>query len=228
MGTERRRQLAPTPGEQVDDAAGHVGDAEHLGEIQAGQRILRRQDRDADVAAGERRGQLGDQAEQRRRVGGDDPDHSGRLGERERQKRRRDRVHAAEHRRDLVGPAGVVQEHVDGGGALLAARADRVAAGLQCLGRAVQDLPAVVGGARRPGAGRLARGGDRVADVLARAAREVEAVDLVVAAGLRAHERAADPQLVGLADRQPLAHRAIRRYGRSPAAPPSRPKPDSL
>ena len=39
--------------------------------------------------------------------------------------------------------------------------------------------------------------------------------------------RAADPQLVGLADRKP-AHRTIFRYGRSPAGPPSRPNPDSL
>ena len=47
-------------------------------------------------------------------------DHAGRLGQRERQERRRDRVDAAEHRVELVGPAGVVEEHVDRGVDLVA------------------------------------------------------------------------------------------------------------
>ena len=43
-----------------------------------------------------------------------------------------------------------------------------------------------------------------------------------------AHEGAADEQLVGLPDREAFAHDVTRRYGRSPAIPPSRPKPLSL
>jgi hypothetical protein len=49
-----------------------------------------------------------------------------------------------------------------------------------------------------------------------------------VAAGLAARERAAHVELVGLGNRQALAHRFTRTYGRSPTIPPSRPKPLSL
>jgi len=50
----------------------------------------------------------------------------------------------------------------------------------------------------------------------------------VVAPGLRARERPAEVELVGLADGEPRSRHRTRRYGRSPAAPPSRPKPLSL
>jgi hypothetical protein len=126
-----------------------------------------------------------DEAEQLGLLGRHDADDAGRLGRREGQERRRDGVHAAEHRVQLVGPARVVHEHVDGGRDLLARRGrldaaqrdgllrELLAAGLQRLGRAVEHLPAVVGGLARPRALGLARRRDRVADVLARAARDV-------------------------------------------------------
>ena len=64
---------------------------------------------------------LGDQAEQLRLVGRYHANHAGRLGQRERQEGGRHGVDAAEHRRELVRPAGVVDEHVDGGLDLVAA-----------------------------------------------------------------------------------------------------------
>ena len=54
---------------------------------------------------------------------------------------------------ELVGPAGVVDEHVDGRVDLGALRADLGRPRLQRLGGAVEDLAAVVGGARRPRTG---------------------------------------------------------------------------
>jgi hypothetical protein len=101
-----------------------------------------------------------------------------------------------------------VDEHVDGGGEFVRL-GQRVGARLERLGGAVEDLAAVVGGAPRPGARRLARGGHCVAHVLARRARDVGDVlvvgaqSAVVAAGLRAHERASHVELVGLANVEP-------------------------
>ena len=77
-----------------------------------------------------------------------------------------------------------------------------------------KDVRDAVAAARKaqPGwAGRLATGRHRVAQVLARGARDVAVVVAVVAPRLRAHERAADEQLVRLPDRQALAHGATRR-----------------
>ena len=76
------------------------------------------------------------------------------------------------------------------------------------LGHAVDHLAAVVGGRGRPAREGLARRDDSVAHVLARGlggVREQRAggvVDRVGAARLRARERAADRQLVGLAHAQ--------------------------
>ena len=87
---------------------------------------------------------------------GRDGDDAGRLGGRERQVRRGDRVDAAHHRGELVRPARVVHERVDRGAELVAGRVrgevalrdaragELVAARLERLGEAVEDLAAVV------------------------------------------------------------------------------------
>ena len=77
---------------------------------------------------------------------------------------------------ELVGPAGVVHEHVDRRLDLGALDAEVVRPRLQRLRGAVEDLAAVVGRARRPRARGLARRLDGVAHVLARAARHVAVV----------------------------------------------------
>jgi hypothetical protein len=116
----------------------------------------------------------------------------------------------------LSDPAGVPDEPVDRGvdeGVGLRGREplagaqlgdELLAAALEDLGDAVDDLPAVVRRARGPAAEGLARGLDRVAGVLAgglggvghQLARGI--VDDVRAARLRAGELAADVELVGL------------------------------
>ena len=224
MRAERERELVAAAGEQVHDAAREVGDREHLAEVQARERPALRADRHDGVARGERGRDRADEAEQLGLLGRDDADDAGRLGRREGQERRRDGVHAAQHRVQLVGPARVVHEHVDrgrdlvaGGGRLGAAQVDGLlgelrAARLERLGRAVEHLPAVVGGLARPARLRAARLLDGVADVLARGAGDVGHVaplvveHRVVPAGLRARERAADVELVGLADGEARAH----------------------
>ena len=110
---ERLHELRAQAGEQVDDAGGHVGDAEHLAEVQRQQRPALRDDRDDDVARAQRRQDRADQAEHVRLVGREHADHAGRLGRREPEERPGDRVHRAEHRVQLVGPAGVVHGGVD-------------------------------------------------------------------------------------------------------------------
>ena len=157
-----------------------------------------------------------DQPEQLGLLGRDDADDAGRLGRREGQVRRRDGVDAAQHRGELVGPARVVDEHVDGGAtssraaAAGAAQVDGLlgelgAARLERLRGAVEHLPAVVGGlAAQPAAPRAALTASRTSlreargDVGHVARLVVE--HRVVPAGLRARERAADVELVGLAD----------------------------
>ena len=153
-------------------------------------------------------------------------------GVEKRQVRPGDRVDAAHDRRELVRPARVVDEQVDGGAelgaALLGPAGELLGARLERLGEAVQDLPAVVGGLLRPAAGRGARDLDRVADVLARPARHVDA---------RRSDRSGRTQSA----RTRLPHRACTswrrrggahaltfRYGSRPDGPPSRPNPLSL
>ena len=98
-------------------------------------------------------------------------------------------------------PTGVV--------GLVAPDAEQVAARLERLRGAVEDLAAVVRRARGPGPRRSARCLDRVADVLARAARDVAVLHAVVATGLGADEGAAHVELVRLGDGEP-AHDTLR------------------
>ena len=84
-------------------------------------------------------------------------DHAGRLGGGEAQVGPGDRVDAAHHRRELVGPARVVDEQVDGGAelgaALLGGRPRALPSAIERLCEAVEHLSAVVGGLPRPAAG---------------------------------------------------------------------------
>ena len=206
---------------------------------------------DRDVAAGEHRRQPRHEAQQRAALGRDDPDHAGRLRDREVEVRRPDRVRRPEHLGDLVGPARVPDPAVD-----RAARRPRGPAGVDPLGDRdlarelvepalhelrdpVQDLPPVHRRPRGPRPGRRARHPDGVAEVLARRAtgvRERIAVggaDEVRAAALGPRELPADVQLVGLEDGQAVrgghAQRSSSRtYAWRPCMPPSRPNPDSL
>ena len=164
---QRGRELVAAAREQVDDAARHVGDGEHLAKVQAGQRPALRADRHDRVAGRQRGRDRPHQAEQLGLLGRDDADDSGRLGRREGQERRRDGVDAAEHRVQLVRPARVVHQHVHGGRHLVAGRGrlgpaqvdgllgELGAARLERLRRAVEHLPAVVGGLAGPARLRL-------------------------------------------------------------------------
>ena len=118
VGSERGGELLAPAGEEVHHASGNVRDAQHLGEVEAGEWVPFGQDR--DVAAGQRGPELSDQPKQRRRVRRDDPDDAGRLVHQERQKRRRDGIDTPEDRVGPVGPARVVEQHVDGGNDLVA------------------------------------------------------------------------------------------------------------
>ena len=92
---------------------GHVGRREHLGQRHRRERPrLRRQQHDR-VARHDRRREPRHQPEQRGRLRRDDPDDAGRLGDREVEVARRDRVHRAQHLRDLVGPARVPDPAID-------------------------------------------------------------------------------------------------------------------
>src|SRR5262249_21934929 len=93
-------------------------------------------------------------------------------------------VQAGEEALVLVGPAGVGDDAIDRGGdlglGLLGAHAatlqrarELALLALEHLAQAVEDLPSVEGGARRPAVPRGARGAHRVAPVLARGARDV-------------------------------------------------------
>src|SRR5204863_9297668 len=74
---------------------------------------------------------------------------------------------------------------------------------VQHLGGPIQDLAAVHGRPSSPARKSSARGANRVAKVLARAAWHVDlAVGTVGAPGLGAHELAVHEKLVGLADVQ--------------------------
>ena len=181
-------------------------------------RDLRGED-DGGVAADDGRREARHEPEQRRRLRRDEPDDAGRLGDREVEVRRRDRVDRAQDLADLVGPAGVPDPAVD--------RVIDTAAG---LGRRSGPRPrrprrrTARGGppsARRRGRGpgrgsspsgrpsprlRRAPSGPRRAGPCARRGgvgerRAVRARDDVGAAGLRARELAADVELVRLADR---------------------------
>src|SRR5207237_10841187 len=115
--------------------------------------------------------------------------------------------------------------------ALAPARCERRELGaprLQQLGDAAGHLAAVVRRGFGPTDTGLARDTNRVAEILARRARDVRALRDERAARLRTRERAADEQLVGLLHRQPFHASSSLTYASSPWRPPSRPKPDSL
>ena len=227
-------------GQDVDHAAGHVGRGQDLAQRDGRQGPgLGGQQHDG-VARHERRREPADQAEQRRRLGGDDPNDAGRFGDREVEVRCRDRVRRPEHLGDLVSPAGVPDPAVDGaidGGRRLGHRQpfgrddlgdELVAAALHQLRDPVQDLAAVHGRPVCPAGERLARGPHRIAQVLARRPARVGersaigARDDVRAAALRPRERAADVQLVGLADLDPSGRGRDRARRPSPWPGPAR------
>ena len=101
------------PGEQVDDASRDVARRDRLGQLDRRERLRLGGERDDGVAAGERRREPRDEAEQRRVVGRDDGDDAGRLRDREVEVRPGDRVRRAEHLRELVGEARVPDPAVD-------------------------------------------------------------------------------------------------------------------
>ncbi len=170
------------------------------------------------------------------------PDDAGRLGDREVEVRRRDRVGRPEHLGDLVGPARVPDPAVDGAvhdlASLRVADAlglghladELVVASLHQLGDAVQHLAAVHRGLVGPARLRLARGPHRVAEVLARRAagvgerRAVRGADQVGAPGFGPRERPADVELVGLAHLEAVGHVSGPRAGRTRAGRACRPR----
>ena len=209
MRRERRRKLGAAAGQQVDDAARDVGDAEHLGEVEAGAAAAtrtgsrRRCCRPPGPVRARRRARAAPGC-----VGRNDADDASRLRQRERQERRRHRVDPAEHRLELVGPAGVVDEHVDRGIDLprrrvtaaqllrVATRAPRplgTGSGRGCT-RCARPTGQPLGGPRRP---RRERPCASPRDVDRLLTGDLRAV---VAPRLRAHEGPADPQLVRLAE----------------------------
>ena len=111
---QRCEHLVAAAGQDVHDAAGHVGGVEHFAEGHRGQRLVARHQDDGRVAAGDRGGDSGDQAEQRR-LGRQHTDDAHRFEDREVEVRGGDRVDAGEDLLELVRPAGVVEEPVDGG-----------------------------------------------------------------------------------------------------------------
>ena len=215
------------------------------------------------VPGGDHRRDDADQPEQAGPGRRHDRDHAGRLRHAEVEERPGHRVRRPGHLGHLVRPPRVPDPAVDRGrhGPLRLGEVSTLARGdlggelrrpaLQHLGHPVEDLAAVVGGRAGPAAHGGPRGLHRVSRVLARRLggvgqqRSVRAGHRVGPARLRPRERAADEQLVGLADVQPAdgcrpAPRVAAaffaaavffgqasRYAARPCRPPSRPKPDS-
>ena len=103
------------PGQHVDDAAGHVGRGEDLGQRDRRQRPrLGREERRPRCPATSGGASRQTSPSSDEVSGATTPDDAGRLGDREVEVRRRDRVGRAEHLGDLVGPAGVPDPAVDG------------------------------------------------------------------------------------------------------------------
>ena len=115
VGGDVREQLGAVAGQYVDDPRGHIAGSKDLAQDRPRQRIGVARDGDDGVAGAHRRGQERDQRQQRALVGRDDRDHARGLGDREVVEGSRDGVVAAQDLRVLVGPAGVVDEAVDGG-----------------------------------------------------------------------------------------------------------------
>ena len=182
-------EFAVIGGENIYNAGWDVAGGAGLGEVGGdGGGDLTRED-DGGVARTEDWGEKGDEREERRRVGAEDGDDTGGIGDGEVVMGASDGVLAAEDLGVLVGPAGVVDEAVDGGGDLVGGREARgarfglcgfrrglggllvegefvlelVGAGLEHLGEAVEDLAPVV----RGGGGPLGLGGAGVLDGVA-------------------------------------------------------------
>jgi hypothetical protein len=192
---------------EVDDTSGHVARRKHLCELDRCQRLRLRCERDDGVAADDGGCDARDEAEQRRLVRGDDPHDTRGLGHGEVEVGAGDRVRRPEHLRELVREARVPDPAVDGALDLVAAppsAANFVDARLHHLRDAVEHLTAVVGRHARPPRLRSSRGDDRVAQILARRARDVLPLRLVRASRLRTREGTPDEQLVRLLDRQAL------------------------
>ena len=219
---EDRHELRPPPGQDVDDAARDVGRGEHLGQRHGRQRPALAGDEDDRVAGDERRREAADEARAATTSpGATTPTTPVGSGIVKLKYGAATGLDEPEHLGDLVGPAGVPDPAVDGavddgaggGGPEPLGRLDLgdelVAAALHQLGDAVEDLAAVHRGLGGPAVERLARGADRVAEVLARRPagvgerRPVGRRDEVRAARFGAREGPADVQLVGLADLDP-------------------------
>ena len=155
-------------GQDVDDAAGHVRGGEDLGQRdrrqrpRLGRRRARRRCR--STSGGARRL---DEAEQRRRLGRDDADDAGRLGDREVEVRRRDRVGRARGPGRSCRPSRRTRPSGRWPGPRPRGRAasrrpsaaatsadELVAPALHQLGDAIEDLAAVHRGLGRPSRGR--------------------------------------------------------------------------
>ena len=80
MAGEVGSELLPATGEQVYDSGREVGGREDLGQLERGERMPLGEEDDRRVARDDDGGQMRDEAEQVRGLGGDDPDHAGRLG----------------------------------------------------------------------------------------------------------------------------------------------------
>ena len=183
---------------------------------------------------------LADQPQQVGLVGREHGHDAGRLGHAEAQVRQRDRVDPAHQRGELVRPARVVDERVDGRadlGAGVGQRRVLLATRRARTRRSATPAPPRTGTA--PGRGcrrssspsrpaRRARPSPHRGRPCARSAARSTPATGSVSAGLGAHERASQVELVRLGDHRAATHAVILTYGSRPAGPPSRPKPLSL
>ena len=243
-----RASSAVCPVSRLTTPPGRSEVASTSASVIAGQRPLLAGDHDRRVAGHDHRGEDADQPEQAEPLRGDHADHAGRLGRGEVEVRPGDRVGAARPpgRSCPDQPAYQTQpvdRGVDRRAAPRLAAVPRPRRPRRRTGRA--GPPASRPPGRGPGRGcrrcaatsrRPPRGPPprRPWRPCARPARRwrgsrPSASDRVGPAGLRARERAADEQLVGLAHvrfarppGQPLAVSASR-YAASPCRPPSRP-----
>ena len=126
VARERRPDLGAGPGQEVDDATGDVAGAEHLLQVEPGRAGTAPTPARSTVLPPASAAQSGStrpaSAGSSGATSATTPTGS---GTREREVRLRHLVHAAEHARQLVGPAGVVDGGLDAGGELGARGAGR-------------------------------------------------------------------------------------------------------
>ena len=184
-------ELGAIAGEEVDDAAGQIGRRDRLRELERRERRRLGRDDDGSVAAHDHRRDPRDEPFERRLLGCEHRDDAGRLRDGEVEVRPGDRVRAAEHLRQLVGPAGVPDDPIDRAFDLAPtrARAGEVRRRAPPSSRRADRAPGR-GCTRRARPLREGRAGglDGVARVLARGAGDVLPLCLVRASGLRARE----------------------------------------